>query len=290
MTSPLASRGPPIRWRTRAPARALAARDRSRAAGIEDRRSRTSTGAAATSPLSASTAGAIRPAGARRPWRAPSNRRRAPCARRGARPRRRCFSTLPIALSRSLAPPSTTGSRPRSHAAEAREDVVDLAGVGAGVEQRARIGAARVVAGDDGEPVQHIGARAAGDERNSGRGGRAGDETCEGARPARPWSPAAHYGLMNVRVNCSPGRSSRGMWPRSPPARSRRRAPPGERPARRPADPRARRRSARGRRPSARCCRGESAWRGDAGRHGRLAPCRIERRHLAALVDRQREQ
>ncbi len=96
------------------------------------------------------------------------------------------------------------------HTAEPSEDVVDLAGVGAGIEQRAGVGAARVVAGDDGEPVQHVGAR-------TGRRERRGEPDRDG----EPMSNDTHrYGLAKLRVNCSPGRSSLGRRPRSPPARS----------------------------------------------------------------------
>ena len=61
----------------------------------------------------------------------------------------------------------------RAHAAEAREDVVDLARVGARVEQRPRVAAARVVAHDDGEAVQPLGARGRRDAEE--RRERAGD-------------------------------------------------------------------------------------------------------------------
>ena len=68
----------------------------------------------------------------RRPSRGPSSRRGARCARRAACASAACISTATIALRScdALAPISSVASS-GAHAAEAREDVVDLARVGA---------------------------------------------------------------------------------------------------------------------------------------------------------------
>ena len=114
---------------------------------------------------------------------------RSPCAspRPPASRRRRSRSRSCDALARRSA-----ASRPRSHAAEAGEDVVDLAGVGAGVEQRPRVAAARVVAGHDREPAQRP-ARARSTPPPSRRATRA----------TRAWRLRAHrdrslHGLANA--------------------------------------------------------------------------------------------
>ena len=155
---------------------------------------RTSTGDAAMRALSdVDRRAASRRGAARRPWRGPSSRRTAPCARRGCCASAACISTATSALSSCDALRADQQRRVLGpHAAEAGEDVVDLARVGAGVEQRPRVAAARVVAGHDREPAQRP-ARARSTPPPPRRA----------TRRTRALEPCAHrdrpYGLANVR-------------------------------------------------------------------------------------------
>ena len=103
----------------------------------------------------------------------------------------------------------------RAHATEAGEDVVDLARVGARVEERTRVAAARVVAGDDREPAQPLRARG----RRRRRHGEQREQARCRLRRIFAFSVLAS-GLANARTNCSPGRSRLGMRARLPPALS----------------------------------------------------------------------
>jgi hypothetical protein len=96
----------------------------------------------------------------------------------------------------------------RTHAAEADEDLVDLARVGARVQQRPRVAAPRIVAHHDREPPQPLRARR---RRRRHHGEQREKRELGGPTHLRP------QGFANVRTNCSPGRSRLGMRARLPP-------------------------------------------------------------------------